>query len=157
MKNRYCLGFMVTPDFQHVVLLKKDTDKPEQQWQNGLLNGVGGRVEAYEAASDAMYREFEEETGVPIIQQEWMHCGCITDNCTYEVSCFICVAPKELLDSVRKQPKEKEEPKVYYLPLVKNRWYPLANDVMEALTMCLWVYIQTRTANTFRQFTMLTN
>lgn len=148
---------MVTPDFQHIVLLKKDTDKPEQQWQNGQLNGIGGGVEAGESCSDAMYREFEEETGVPRILQEWMFCGTITDNLHYEVNCFICVASKDVLDMVKQQPNEKEEPKVYYLPLVKNRWYHLANDVMEVLTMCLWVYTQTRKPNTFRQFQLLTD
>ena len=56
----YCLGFAFTDDDHFVVLIRKN--KPA--WQKGLLNGVGGKIDDYETAHDAMVREFREETGI---------------------------------------------------------------------------------------------
>lgn len=56
----YCLGFAFDNSLQYVVLIKKQ--RPE--WQKGLLNGVGGKVEEGEEPYDAMTREFDEETGL---------------------------------------------------------------------------------------------
>ncbi len=55
---RYVVGFLFSQG--HVLLLKKA--KPE--WQRGLLNGIGGKVEKGETFKDAMEREFAEEAGV---------------------------------------------------------------------------------------------
>lgn len=44
-------------------------EKKRPNWQSGLLNGVGGRVEKDEGFVQAMRREFLEETGVD--HQEW--------------------------------------------------------------------------------------
>lgn len=56
----YVLGFCFNGDESKVVLISKL--KP--QWQVGLLNGVGGKIERNESSLEAMYREFEEETGI---------------------------------------------------------------------------------------------
>jgi 8-oxo-dGTP diphosphatase len=39
-------------------------EKKRPPWQEGLLNGVGGKVEAGEEPLMAMHREFVEETGI---------------------------------------------------------------------------------------------
>lgn len=65
----YCLGFAFDDSLQYVVLIKKQ--RPE--WQKGLLNGVGGKVEEGEYALDAMEREFEEEAGLRY--DNWHHFG----------------------------------------------------------------------------------
>ncbi len=57
---KYVLGFLFNHDLSKVVLIQKT--KPA--WQNGLFNGVGGKVEPGEIADQAMIREFQEETGV---------------------------------------------------------------------------------------------
>ena len=54
------LGFLFDPTLSKVVLIRKN--KPE--WQAGLLNGVGGKIEPEESRMGAMVREFSEETGV---------------------------------------------------------------------------------------------
>lgn len=58
--QEYVAGFLFSEDRQHVALVRKK--KPE--WQAGKLNAIGGKVEPREFSSDAMVREFKEETGV---------------------------------------------------------------------------------------------
>ena len=52
----------------HVLLIRKN--RPD--WQKGLLNGVGGKVEAGESPLDAIRREVREETGLRIVP-EYFH------------------------------------------------------------------------------------
>lgn len=60
---KYVAGFLFSEDKQEVLLIRKI--KPE--WQKGLLNGVGGKIEEFDKIPlDAMIREFEEEAGVHI-------------------------------------------------------------------------------------------
>lgn len=59
MQRAVC-GFYFNEAKTSLVLIRKN--RPD--WQAGLLNGVGGKVEEGEFAIDAMVREFEEETGV---------------------------------------------------------------------------------------------
>ena len=55
----YTVGFFFDIEtHDKVVLIRKK--RPE--WQRGLLNGVGGKVEDGEDPEDAMIREFQEET-----------------------------------------------------------------------------------------------
>lgn len=55
----YVVGFLFDDSGKHVVLIEKQ--RPE--WQRGLLNGVGGKVDSIEDIFTAMRREFIEETG----------------------------------------------------------------------------------------------
>lgn len=57
--SRYVVGFMFDQSMEEVALIRKN--KPE--WQAGLLNGVGGKIEPNESALFAMRREFLEEAG----------------------------------------------------------------------------------------------
>jgi len=66
-RKEYVVGFMMDPLLRHVVLIRKIN--PE--WQRGLLNGVGGKVEPGEDALAAMHREFKEEAGLEGL--EWKH------------------------------------------------------------------------------------
>ena len=56
--KEYVVGFYFAESSENVLLIKKAT--PE--WQNGLLNGIGGHVESGEDMFTAMTREFLEET-----------------------------------------------------------------------------------------------
>lgn len=64
--KQYVAGFLFSKDKKSVALIQKL--KPE--WQCGLFNGIGGKIEDGETPLDAMRREFREEAGVDI--QEWM-------------------------------------------------------------------------------------
>lgn len=66
-KTAYVLGFAFDP-MKNVLLIEKS----RPAWQRGLLNGVGGKIEDYDASPiAAMVREFHEETGLPTTIGQW--------------------------------------------------------------------------------------
>lgn len=66
----YVLGFAFHKN--RVLLIRKN----RPQWQAGFVNGVGGKVEAYDwSLTEAMRREFEEETGVNTDLDSWSFFG----------------------------------------------------------------------------------
>ncbi len=65
MSIKYVVGLLFDKDQSNLLLIEKK--KPE--WQDGLLNGIGGKVERGESPLEAMQREFKEEAGVYI--EEW--------------------------------------------------------------------------------------
>lgn len=65
--QEYVCGFAFNPELTSVVLI----EKLKPAWQEGLLNGVGGKVEKDERPIDAMTREFKEETGVETLYLDW--------------------------------------------------------------------------------------
>lgn len=64
-RQRYVCGFAFHGE--GVVLIRKV--KPE--WQAGLLNGVGGKIEPGESPEQAMAREFKEEAGIDSLPIDW--------------------------------------------------------------------------------------
>ena len=64
--TEFVVGFLMDDD-DRVVLVRKN--RPD--WQRGLLNGVGGKVEPNELPIDAMRREFKEEADVDI--EDWQN------------------------------------------------------------------------------------
>lgn len=63
----YVLGFAFDEYLSRVLLINKV--KPD--WQKGLLNGVGGKLEPNETVSEGMVREFFEETGFMTWGIQW--------------------------------------------------------------------------------------
>lgn len=63
----YVLCFLFDKMSKHVALVHKN--KPA--WQAGKLNGIGGKVEPGESPLTACSREFLEETGVEIPDDDW--------------------------------------------------------------------------------------
>lgn len=76
--KKYVLGFAFDPDRQRVILIQKN----RPAWQKGRLNGIGGQLETGESYPDAMYREFEEETGVKVTG--WEHFATMSGQSRYE-------------------------------------------------------------------------
>lgn len=77
---------------EHVVLVRKK----RPTWQAGLWNGVGGSIEL-ETPSQAMCREFREETGVQY--DDWRH-FCTLRGKQFEVW-FYCAMDDEAVRAVR--------------------------------------------------------
>lgn len=67
--KRYVDGFMFDHFTEKVLLIQKTT--PE--WQAGMWNGIGGKIEEGEEPLDAMVREFREETTIETTPEEWEH------------------------------------------------------------------------------------
>ena len=65
--TEYVCGFAFNRDRTEVALIEKA--KPE--WQRGQWNGIGGKIEPGEYPSEAMAREFEEETGWSVQASRW--------------------------------------------------------------------------------------
>lgn len=65
--KKYVVGFMFDKSMDEIALIRKN--KPE--WQAGLLNGLGGKIEANESALFAMRREFFEESGMATEVDRW--------------------------------------------------------------------------------------
>lgn len=60
--TEYVNGFLFDRERTRVVLIHKT--KPE--WQKGLYNGVGGKIEEGETPAEAQRREFKEEAGLDL-------------------------------------------------------------------------------------------
>jgi 8-oxo-dGTP diphosphatase len=63
--KEYVAGFLICEEDETVALVVKN--KPE--WQAGLWNAIGGKIEAGETPLAAMIREFQEETGY--VTSDW--------------------------------------------------------------------------------------
>lgn len=72
----YVLGFRFSTDLKKVVLI----EKLKPSWQAGKLNGVGGKLESNETLSEAIAREFKEETSVQTYPSEWSYALTMIDK-----------------------------------------------------------------------------
>lgn len=79
--NRYVVGYAF--EGERCLLVKKS--KPE--WQKGLLNGVGGKIDENEAPISAMVREFKEETTIDTRLMDWKN-YCTIKNDFFEIFYF---------------------------------------------------------------------
>jgi len=64
----YVVGFAFSEDTNHILLVRK----LRPAWQQGSLNGIGGKIEPGEAPMEAMQRECLEESGLCL---EWEQRG----------------------------------------------------------------------------------
>lgn len=83
--QHYVIGFIVDETEENVLLIRKT--KPD--WQNGLLNAVGGKIELGETPLFAIIRECEEETGLEI--DDWTHTATLTGT-YFKIQVFIAYA-----------------------------------------------------------------
>lgn len=65
----YVVGLAFSDDKSHVVTIRK----LRPNWQAGMLNGIGGKIESGETPHEAMVREFKEETGCYTDSKEWRY------------------------------------------------------------------------------------
>lgn len=86
----YVTGFMFSKNGGQVALIKKLTPA----WQNGLLNGIGGKIEKNELPHQSMAREFEEEAGVITQPDDWTLFCVLTRPNNYRVHFFFTFSDK---------------------------------------------------------------
>lgn len=126
----YVVGFMINEQRTQVALIQKT--KPE--WQAGLLNGIGGKIEPNESAKGAMTREFLEETGVQTYSDEWSPFLRAHDYTkTYRVYFFKCIAHQRLLDAL----KSPTEEIVTIVNISDLDTLPVIPNLKWAIRMCL--------------------
>ena len=82
--KKYVTGFLFSQDTNQIVLIKKINP----QWQRGLFNGIGGKVEANETSIDAMVRECAEETGVITQPVDWQYFANVFRPNGYDVDLY---------------------------------------------------------------------
>ena len=82
---RYVVGFMFDETKTRVLLIHKK----RPTWQEGKLNGIGGRIEAGETPDDAMRREFNEEVGIDC--DSWKYFCTLSDEREWQIDFFYAV------------------------------------------------------------------
>jgi 8-oxo-dGTP pyrophosphatase MutT (NUDIX family) len=87
----YVNGFMINPETEEVLLIRKN--RPD--FQAGKWNGIGGKIEPNESRNAAMVREFREETGVETNTSDWEHCLSLEgrDFAVHFYRCFVSHFP----------------------------------------------------------------
>lgn len=125
--KEYVVGFLFDEKRENVVLIEKT--KPE--WQRGLLNGVGGKIEDGERPDQAMEREFQEETG--LIIGEWM-AFCQIENADWRVYFFYTETTQAYMSEIQSPTEEVVSifsvSEIDILPVIQNlRWLiPMCAD-----------------------------
>lgn len=110
---QYVLGFRFAPGDHDILLIRKL--RPE--WQHGLWNGIGGKVEQGEDPNDAMVREFREETGILTCWEDWVPCLRMQGTgATTGAEPWVCDVFRSTGHLVYQQTTD-EEPHVWPLPL----------------------------------------
>ena len=63
----YVLTYVFNKSFDKVLLITKE--RPD--WQKGLLNGIGGKIEENETPIEAIKRELLEESGINVPEENF--------------------------------------------------------------------------------------
>jgi len=125
--SRYTLSFIFTPELDMVWLIKKV--KPE--WQKGLYNGIGGKIEGGENVLFSAKREIKEESGTEI--ENLIRVGEINglnmDGEKFCVTVFTAISDKRL--------ETKTIEKVRLVHLSNLKYITVVDNVYTLLEACL--------------------
>lgn len=107
-RTDYVVGFMFDEAKERVVLIRKTKPK----WQEGLFNGVGGKIECggkpswgvdwAEKPCDAMAREFKEETGVETRGDQWKFHGTMNGE-DWSVWVYSIIGPVDEVKTIEEE------------------------------------------------------
>jgi len=100
--TRYCLGFLFNPQLTEVALMEK-ISKPGMEWQAGLLNGIGGKIQDSETPEFAMAREFHEEAALITAGKDWKPILLMEDGENFEVHVFAMQGDLEKVETAEKE------------------------------------------------------
>jgi ADP-ribose pyrophosphatase YjhB (NUDIX family) len=114
-KIKYVVGYLFDNQGEYVTLIKKTNCSPEQKWQEGCYNGLGGKIQVKsndiahygmyrynpETPVEAMRREFREEAGVDIPEDNWelfltVEKASRNDGSSIELYMFKCFSTERL-------------------------------------------------------------
>jgi 8-oxo-dGTP diphosphatase len=109
--QKYVLGFVFNLDKTQVALIRKN----RPQWQAGMLNGIGGKIEEGETAFGAMIRECKEESTISIT--EWKNFAKFTGTWG-EVECFMSLYK----DLTKLECPESEEIEIHNINNLHNQY-----------------------------------
>lgn len=123
MSLNYCLGFVVDPTGERVLLM----EKRRPSWQAGRLNGIGGKVEGEETGVEAMVRECQEETGLDLSADAWTSLGAIAFE-GGQVHVYVATGNVDDAQALTDEPMRPVK-----LADAVNGLYPLVDSVQEIL------------------------
>jgi ADP-ribose pyrophosphatase YjhB (NUDIX family) len=118
---RSTLGFIYTPTFDQVLLIKKQ----RPTFHKDKLNGLGGKCEANEKAEECIAREVKEECGLVIPTQEWKKVGTMSWE-EWHVEIFVTIYNGDLKN-------------VQTLTEDEVQWYPTHPLPSNVLTNLPWL------------------
>lgn len=120
----YVAGLLYSDDGLRVTLILKN--RPD--WQAGLYNAIGGKIEFGETSFDAMKREFIEEAGVDI---DW-NLRITIKGPEFKVHFFSCHSSEAMMHLQTMTDEVVEVFDTYNLPenIIPNLWWliPMMND-----------------------------
>lgn len=110
--KQYTLGFIFDKSIQKVLLVHKLSPP----WQNGLINGIGGKIEKGEDSNTCIVRETFEESGLKTLKKLWIYLGVIQAP-MWKVEVFSYVYSGLLKDASTRGKENIEWFKVNKIPL----------------------------------------
>lgn len=135
IKTNYVVGFIFSADFEQVALIRKN----RQDWQKGLLNGVGGHINPGEAEHEAMVREAREEAGIETLPDQWRKYAALDGGDFYVACLAVQLQVLDLTGLVKTMTDEKIE-----IHRVRDI-HPLRRDMIENTPWLIALAIDART------------
>jgi 8-oxo-dGTP diphosphatase len=94
---KYVLGFALTKNKNKVLMIQKN----RPSFQKGLFNGIGGKIEEFDANSlNALIREFQEETSLITKQNDWFFLDEINGK-DFSIDCYYGFFEEEFLKNFK--------------------------------------------------------
>lgn len=119
--DRFVVGFAFNLIKSKILLVEKR--RPE--WQKGLLNGVGGKIERGESPLEAMNRETLEETGLVL---PWIYRGKMVGR-NNDGNFFECHIFYAYTNKILQYKQIEDEPLGIYRPL-SLREFPVIRNLL---------------------------
>lgn len=132
MKISSVLGFAFNQEKTRVLLINKK--KPD--WQNGLLNGIGGKIEDYDSTPyHAMTREFIEECGLKTVKEDW-YLFAKMESSSFECYCFVGFFEDSFLEDY--ETLTSEEVSILNLEeLFSNKFEGCISNLQWLISLCI--------------------
>jgi 8-oxo-dGTP diphosphatase len=127
--KRFVVGFVFDSNGWFAMIEKQRPD-----WQKGLWNGIGGKIEEDETPVEAMTREFFEEAGQLIPKEQWNLAGYMME--TDQFQCFVFTTQIEVLNL---KSMTDERIRVFPPEAIQDmgKRYPCLPNIPSLLQLCL--------------------